>query len=78
MVSVDQPSDIVAQAAETGRRVRLHLLDGEVVIAQVLWHDDGAFVYAAITSSHPERYAVCDSTGVRLTFDALERAQLLR
>ena len=73
-----QPSEVVIEAAQTGQDVRLHLRDGEVVVARVLWHDDQEFIYAAITSSHPERYAVCDSTGTTLRFDALTRASFMR
>ena len=73
----EAPGEVVARAAERACPVRLHLRDGEVVVAQVLWHDAEGFAYAALQSSHPERYAVCDSTGVRLAFDAVERAQLV-
>jgi len=72
------PRAVVVEAARTGRSVRLHLFDGEVVVARVLGLDDDGFVYAALTSSRPERYAVCDSTGTPLAFSDLERAQLLR
>jgi len=70
--------EVVTEALDCGRTVRLHLADGEVVVARVIWLDEDRFAYAALTSSHPERYAVCDSTGVILEFAALERAQLLR
>ncbi len=70
--------DVVQAAFDSGRSVRLHLSDGEVVVARVLWLEADRFTYAALTSSRPERYAVCDSTGVTLTFEVLERAQLLR
>ena len=34
-------------------------------------------VYAVLTSSHPERYAVCDSTGFTLAIEEIERIQVL-
>jgi len=70
--------EIVAEAHESNRSVRLHLVDGEVVVAAVIWVDEDRFGYAALTSSHPERYAVCDSTGVTVGFAEVERAHLLR
>jgi len=67
----------VARALETGRDVRLHARDGEVLVARVLDVDGGELRFAVVTSSRPERYAVCDSTGFTLRFDELERAVLL-
>jgi hypothetical protein len=72
------PSEVLQSAVETGRSVRIHLSDGEVVVARVLSVDFEEVVYAALTSSRPERYAVCDSTGARARLDAVERAVLLR
>ena len=65
-------------ARESGRPVRLHTQDGEVVVAEVLSLDEHELVYAPITSSRPERYAVCDSTGFALRIDAIDRVQLLK
>jgi len=62
---------------QTGRPVRLHLRDGEVVVARILDFDAEELRFAPIQSSRPERYAVCDSTGFMLRFDELERAVLL-
>jgi hypothetical protein len=68
------PRDVLQSAAETGQSVRMHLRDGEVVVARVLHVDGDEVVYAALQSSRPERYAVCDSTGARARLDAVERA----
>lgn len=75
------PLDIAADLAEacrSGQPVRVHTRDGEVLVARVLAWDGEQLVYAALQSSHPERYAVCDSTGFRLGEDAIRRTQLLR
>jgi hypothetical protein len=62
---------------QTGRPVRLHLRDGEVVVARILDFDAERLRFAPIQSSRPERYAVCDSTGFVLAFADLARAVLL-
>lgn len=67
----------MARAFETGRDVRLHALDGEVLVARIMGVDEGELRFAVITSSRPERYAVCDSTGFLRRFDELERAVVL-
>jgi hypothetical protein len=69
--------EVLEGALESGRSVRLHLSDGEVVVARVLSVDDDEVVYAALQSSRPERYAVCDSTGARARLESVERAVLL-
>lgn len=69
--------DEVVRAFESGRDLRLHARDGEVLVARVLAFDDVEVRFAVITSSRPERYAVCDSTGAVLRFDELERAVVL-
>ena len=69
--------DVLQSAAATGRSVRMHLSDGEVVVARVLHVDGNEVVYAALQSSRPERYAVCDSTGARARLDQIERAVLV-
>jgi hypothetical protein len=71
------PRDEVATALQTGRPVRLHLRDGEVVVARIVDFDAEELRFAPIQSSRPERYAVCDSTGFVLSFADLERAVLL-
>ena len=65
------------QARDAGRAVRVHRRDGEVLVAQVLHCDADELVYAVLTSSRPERYAVCDSTGFTLAIDEIERIQVL-
>jgi len=57
--------------------VRLHLRDGEVLVARVLSYDADEIRFTVIHSSRPERYGVCDSTGFRRSWDELERAVLL-
>ena len=70
------PSEIV-EAARKGKAVRLHKSDGEVLVVQVLGYDEDVLTYTVLTSSHPERYAVCDSTGFRLSHGEIERARVL-
>jgi hypothetical protein len=67
----------VVRAFETGRDVRLHADDGEVLVARILGFDSDELRFAVVTSSRPERYAVCDSTGFVRRFDELERAVVL-
>ena len=67
----------VAQAASGGRHVRIHTSDGEVVVARILAYDENEVIYAPITSSRPERYAVCDSTGFGIPFTAIRKTQVL-
>ncbi len=62
---------------DSGKPVRVHRQDGEVLVAKVLHCEDRELVYAVLTSSRPERYAVCDSTGFRLALDEIERVQVL-
>jgi hypothetical protein len=68
------PRDEVAAALQTGRPVRLHLRDGEVLVARILDFDAERLRFAPIQSSRPERYAVCDSTGFVVPFADIERA----
>jgi hypothetical protein len=75
------PDAIAAELAEAALErlpIRLHLTDGEVVVAQVLAWDGAELVYAAVTSSRPERYAFCDSAGVGIALAKIERTQVLR
>jgi len=74
----DAAESVLQSAAESGRPVRIHLRDGEVVVARVLSIDANEVVYAALRSSRPERYAVCDSTGARAPLAEVERAALVR
>jgi hypothetical protein len=71
------PGEVLQNAVETGRSVRIHLDDGEVVVARVLSVDHHEVVYAALQSSRPERYAVCDSTGARARLDTVAQVVLL-
>ena len=75
---MDAPLDVLRSAAQSGRSVRIHLRDGEVVVARVLHVDADEIVYAALQSSRPERYAVCDSTGARARLESVERAVLVK
>jgi hypothetical protein len=61
-------------AARSGGQVRLHVEDGEVVVARVLEYDEERVVYAPVTSSRPERYAACDAVGFELPLAAIQRA----
>jgi hypothetical protein len=67
----------IARGFESGRAVRIHARDGEVLVARILELDDDGVRFAVVTSSRPERYAVCDSTGFLRRFDELERAVVL-
>jgi hypothetical protein len=71
------PSSTIARALETGQPVRLHAQDGEVLVARILSYDDEEVCFAVVTSSRPERYAVCDSTGFRRAWREIERAVLV-
>ncbi len=70
------PSEIV-RASETGQPVRVHTREGEVLVARILSFDESELVYAVLTSSRPERYAVCDSTGFVLAISEIEKVRLL-
>lgn len=71
------PSTVITHALETGQAVRLHAQDGEVLVARILSCDEREICFTVITSSRPERYAVCDSTGFRRMWDEIERAVLV-
>ena len=70
------PPEIV-RARETGQHVRVHTTDGEVLVARVLSYNEMELVYTVLSSSRPERYAVCDSTGFVIPISEIERARLL-
>ncbi len=70
------PEEIVT-AAGSGQPIRLHTRDGEVLVARVLQFDERELRYLVLTSSRPERYAVCDSTGFPLPIDELQMVVLL-
>jgi hypothetical protein len=76
-VSVEAIEKEVARALETGRDVRLHARDGEVMVARVLELSGGSVRFAVLTSSRPENHAVCDSTGAVRRLDELERAVVI-
>ena len=69
--------DVVFQALQSGCPVRLHARDGEVLVARILDADEHGIRFAVVTSSRPERYGVCDSTGFLRDWDEIERATLL-
>ena len=73
---MDVPPEIV-RARETGQPVRVHTSDGEVIVARVLGYNERMLVYTVLSSSRPERYAVCDSTGFVIPISEIERARLL-
>ncbi len=77
MPGVTNTRDTIAEAARTGTPVRMHLADGEVVVARILGQDPDQVLYVAVTSSRPEKYAVCDSTGFTVPFHEIDRVQLL-
>jgi hypothetical protein len=61
----------ISEAARTGGSVRLHLEDGEVVVARILDPGPDEVVYVPEHSSRPEKYAVCDATGFSVPSDAI-------
>ena len=67
----------IEAAFETGRPVRLHTHQGEVLVARVIACDADELRYTVVRSSHPERYAICDSTGFALRIDQIDRATIL-
>ena len=67
----------ITEARRSGLAVRVFRSDGEVIVLQVLDCDERDLVYRVLTSSHPERYGVCDSTGFSLPLGEIERLQLL-
>jgi hypothetical protein len=73
----DATSTAIARALEQDRPVRLHARDGEVLVARILSFDEREVRFAVLRSTRPERYAVCDSTGVQRRWDELERAVLV-
>jgi hypothetical protein len=70
-------ADLIDTAQREQRPLRLHLREGEVVTVRVLDRDEHEVVYAPLTSSRPERYAVCDSTGFRVPMAEIERVFLV-
>ena len=76
----DAPRDIgdIERAAETGQPIRIHTSDGEVLVVRILNCDAEEVVYAVITSSRPEKYAVCDAVGFSIPRTAVEATKLLR
>ena len=77
MPGVTDARDTIAEAVRTGTPVRMHIADGEVVVARILGQDSDQVLYVAVTSSRPEKYAVCDSTGFTVPFREIDRVQLL-
>ena len=71
------PSSEIAIAFETGQPVSLHAGDGEVLVARILSYDADEICFMVVSSSRPERYAVCDSTGFRRRWHEIERAVLV-
>ena len=69
---------VIASAHREGKAVRIQRRDGEELVVRVLHHDVQTLVYAVYTSTHPERYAVCDSTGFTVPLAEIERVQMLR
>jgi len=69
--------DLVARALRSGESLRLHLREGEVLVAQVLGAGDGRVRCRVLTSSRPENHAHCDSTGLDLALTEIQRAAVL-
>ena len=68
---------VIQEAARTGRAVRLHIVDGEVLVARIMDPGPAEVVYAVVTSSRPEKYAFCDATGFAVPLDAVQKASFV-
>ena len=64
------------EATEAETPVRIQRTDGEEILARVLGRDGDVLLYAVYTSTHPERYGVCDSTGFRLSLTEISSIAL--
>lgn len=62
---------VITEAARTGVPIRMRMTDGEVVVARVLEAGPEELVYAVVTSSRPEKYAMCDATGFVVPLEAI-------
>jgi hypothetical protein len=67
-------AELVERALHSGAALRLHLRQGEVLVAQVLAAGEGRVRCRVLTSSRPENHAQCDSPGLDLALDDIERA----
>ena len=67
---MDKPAAFTAieEAQRVDKPLRIRREDGEEILAKVLGCEGEVLLYAVYTSTHPERYGVCDSTGFRLPF----------
>jgi len=65
------------QAAASGQPIRIHTRDGEVLVARVLNCDQDEVVYVVVTSSRPEKYAICDATGFAIPLQEVAKTRLL-
>lgn len=66
--------DLIQRALESGAPLRLHVRDGEVLVAQVLAAGEGRLRCRVLTSSRPENHASCDSLGLELGIADIARA----
>ena len=48
-----------------------------MLVARVLNCDDHEVVYVVITSSKPEKYAICDATGFAIPLQQVAKTRLL-
>ena len=71
-------SEELQRARESGEALRIHARSGEVLVARVLEWDGERLLYRVESSSRPENYAVCDSTGFELRLDEIERVAAVR
>ena len=71
------PSDL-ERALRSGESLRIHARSGEVLVARVLEWDGERLRYLVESSSRPENYAVCDSTGFELRLDEIDRVGAVR
>ena len=74
------PSDARAsltRAHEERKALRIARADGEEIVARLLAYDAETLTIAVHTSTHPERYAVCDSTGFELALAEVLEVEVL-
>lgn len=66
----------IEEAQKAGKPLRILRSDGEEILAKVLGREGEVLLYAVYTSTHPERYGICDSTGFRLPLREIQSAVL--
>ena len=71
---MESVEDLILASLESGRPLRLHVRDGEVLVVQVIAATGGRLRCRVLTSSRPENHALCDSPGFEIAIGDIERA----